>query len=432
MDQVVAVAEADLAAATPGAERLGVCREILATRMETILRTIAHSVGGGFASQLLVRKLAGSNADPDDVAAYMRGLSGNVTIEMDLAVGDLADTARQSPALVAHLQEHDAHTALDTLDDVAGGPAFRAQWDQFMATYGMRGPAEIDITRPRWRDDPTSLTQMVLGNLGQAEPGLHRSRHAEMASEGEAAAARLADAAHQGPAGSPRAAIVRRQTRVARNLAPVREHPKYLLVQLMGLVRDALLEAGALLADAGRTDEIEDIWYLDLIEAIHVLEHPHEELRTRIARRKADLHHFQNLTPPRVMTSDGDIPIVSHRRDDLPAGALAGNPVSAGVVEGVAKVVLDPAVEQVQPGEILVAPYTDPGWTPLFINAAGLVLEVGGLMTHGSVVAREYGIPAVVGVLEATTLIQTGQRLRVSGDEGYVEVLEPEILNPEV
>jgi phosphohistidine swiveling domain-containing protein len=173
-------------------------------------------------------------------------------------------------------------------------------------------------------------------------------------------------------------------------------------------------------------DTAEDIWFLDLVEAVHVMEHPNEELRARIASRKADLDHYRSLTPPRVMTSDGEIPTVSHRRDDLPAGALAGIPVSAGVVEGVAKVVLDPACEQLLPGEILVAPFTDPGWTPLFVNAAGLVVEVGGLMTHGSVVAREYGIPAVVGVLEATTLIQTGQRLRVSGDRGFVEILESE------
>jgi pyruvate,water dikinase len=102
---------------------------------------------------------------------------------------------------------------------------------------------------------------------------------------------------------------------------------------------------------------------------------------------------------------------------------LAGNPVSPGIVEGIARVVLDPTKETLQPGEILVAPFTDPGWTPLFINAAGLVMEVGGLMTHGSVVAREYGIPAVVAVLNATTQIQTAQPLRLIGDSGYVELL---------
>ncbi len=155
------------------------------------------------------------------------------------------------------------------------------------------------------------------------------------------------------------------------------------------------------------------------------MEHPNEELRPRIASRKADLNHYRKLTPPRVMTSDGEIPAVSHRRDDLPDGALAGNPVSAGVVEGIAKVVLDPAREQVLPGEILVAPFTDPGWTPLFVNAAGLVLEVGGLMTHGSVVAREYGIPAVVGVLDATGAHPNRpapaciRRQGLCGDTGY-------------
>jgi pyruvate,water dikinase len=133
---------------------------------------------------------------------------------------------------------------------------------------------------------------------------------------------------------------------------------------------------------------------------------------------------FRKLTPPRIITSDGEIPTAQHNRDDIPAGALAGSPVSAGVVEGIARVVLDPTKETLNPGEILVAPFTDPGWTPLFINAAGLVMEVGGLMTHGSVVAREYGIPAVVAVPEATKLIQTGQCVRVHGDGGYVEILE--------
>jgi len=423
-DQVVADAQAALSAAEPGAGRMKVGRWLIATRMELALRTLAHNIGGGAAAQKLVAKLAGQDASPDDLNALWRGISGNVTTEMDLRVGDLADAARRSPALIAHLQQHDARSALDTLDQVAGGPDFRQEWERFMADYGMRGPSEIDITRPRWRDDPASLMQMVLGNLGSTESGLHRSRHAAMAEEGDAAAERLVTAAHHGLFGPLRAAVLRRQIRVARNLLPVREHPKFMLIRIMGLVRTAMLEAGQMLVDAGRTDAVEDIWFLDMAEAIHVLENPGEELRTRIARRKADLAHYANLTPPRVITSDGEIPVVGHKRDDLPEGALAGNPVSAGVVEGIAKVLTDPTRESLAPGEILIAPFTDPGWTPLFINAAGLVMEVGGLMTHGSVIAREYGIPAVVGVLDATTLIKTGQRVRVNGDLGYVEVLD--------
>ncbi|MCB0033496.1 MAG: hypothetical protein KDE51_05745, partial [Anaerolineales bacterium] len=127
--------------------------------------------------------------------------------------------------------------------------------------------------------------------------------------------------------------------------------------------------------------------------------------------------------PPRVVTSDGEIPAVQFANNQMPAGALAGNPVSTGVVEGIAHVVRDPAQEQLAPGEILIAPFTDPGWTPLFINAGGLVMEVGGAMTHGSVVAREYGIPAIVGVPNVTTELQSGQRIRVDGNRGVIEVL---------
>jgi pyruvate,water dikinase len=426
-DGVVDQARAELDGAAPGPERLEVARRLIATRMELALRALAHNVGGGAAAQKLTVKLAGKDANPDDLNALWRGLSSNVTTEMDLRVGDLADAARRSPALVAHLQSHDARTALATLDQVEGGAEFRREWERFMADYGMRGPSEIDITRPRWQDDPASLMQMVLGNLGADEPGLHRQRHAAMAREGEAAAKRLVANVRHGLLGPLHAAMLRRQIRVARNLLPVREHPKFMLIRIMGLARAAMLEAGRMLVDAGRMDAREDIWFLDLIEAIRALENPDEELRARIAQRKVDLDHFAHLTPPRVITSDGEIPVVGHKREDLPAGALAGNPVSAGVVEGIAHVITDPTREILEPGEILVAPFTDPGWTPLFINAAGLVMEVGGLMTHGSVIAREYGIPAVVGVIDATKEIRTGQRVRVNGDLGYVEVLDGEV-----
>jgi len=160
------------------------------------------------------------------------------------------------------------------------------------------------------------------------------------------------------------------------------------------------------------------------LELAAALEDPALPLRERVAGRREELVHFQSLTPPRVMTGDGEIVTAEHVDNGAPPGALVGSPASAGVVEGVARVVLDPAASVLERGEILVAPFTDPGWTPLFVNAAGLVMEVGGMMTHGSVVAREYGIPAVVCVPGATKRIRTGQRIRVHGDSGYVEVLD--------
>jgi pyruvate,water dikinase len=197
-----------------------------------------------------------------------------------------------------------------------------------------------------------------------------------------------------------------------------------MLIQFRGLVRTVILEAAEMLRQQRRIDEKADVWYLEWGELIAALEDRNQEVRSRIEARQQEFARFWQIVPPRVITSDGEIPVVSHEHAGLPAGALAGSPVSAGTVEGRAKVILDPQQELLSPGEILVAPFTDPGWTPLFINAAGLVMEVGGLMTHGSVVAREYGIPAVVSVIDATKKIRTGQQIRVNGSLGYVEILD--------
>jgi pyruvate,water dikinase len=169
-------------------------------------------------------------------------------------------------------------------------------------------------------------------------------------------------------------------------------------------------------------DAREEIFYLTFQEL-------HDVVRTnrvdaRLIRRRQDaFRSYQSLTPPRVLTSDGEIIAGAYRRDDLPAGVLAGLPVSGGTVEGRARVIADIAQADLQAGDILVTAYTDPSWTPLFVAIKGLVTEVGGLMTHGAVIAREYGLPAVVGVERATQLIRDGQRIRVHGTDGYVEIL---------
>ena len=142
-----------------------------------------------------------------------------------------------------------------------------------------------------------------------------------------------------------------------------------------------------------------------------------------IRQRKDAFRSYQALTPPRVLTSDGEVIAGTYRRDDVPAGALVGLPVSAGTIEGRARVILDVAQADLEAGDILVTAYTDPSWTPLFVAIKGLVTEVGGLMTHGAVIAREYGLPAVVGVEQATQQIRDGQRIRVHGTDGYVEIL---------
>src|ERR1022692_2595137 len=201
-----------------------------------------------------------------------------------------------------------------------------------------------------------------------------------------------------------------------------REYPKYGMVSRYFVYKQALLDEAERLVQADVLCEKEDIFFLTFQEL-------HDVLRTNqvdeelIRRRKDAFRSYQALIPPRVLTSDGEVVAGAYRRDHLPTGALVGLPVSAGTIEGRARVIHDMAEADLEPGDILVTAYTDPSWTPLFVSMSGLVTEVGGLMTHGAVIAREYGLPTVVGVENATKLIKDGQQIRVHGTEGYVEIL---------
>lgn len=414
-----------LAAAPPGAERLQAAADLLEDLFYRGVFGVPPYVLGGAIAKAIAGRLAGIEGAAD-VNALARGLSGNVTTEMDLAVGDLADAARESPEFQNHLRDADPAEALRRAREDGASQAFINAWDEFLERYGMRAPSEIDIARPRFRDEPGPILKTVAGNLRQSEPGTHRAHHEKLAADAESAAARLIESASRGPLGALRSRIMRRMIRVTRNLLPVREHPKLLLIKTIDLIRNTVVNEASSLQAAGRLDDVEDIWFLELPELIAALRDPSADIRATIARRKADYARFRTMHPPRVLTSDGEALSANHARESLPAGAIAGSPVSSGKVEGIARVILSPHEEILHRGEILIAPFTDPGWTPLFINAAGLVMEVGGLMTHGSVVAREYGIPAVVCVPDATKRIRTGQRIRVDGDLGYVEILDPD------
>jgi len=186
--------------------------------------------------------------------------------------------------------------------------------------------------------------------------------------------------------------------------------------------KQALLEEAGRLVQAQVLREKEDIFYLTFQELQDVVRTNRVDDQL-IRQREEAFRSYRALTPPRILTSDGEVIAGAYRRDSLPAGALAGLPVSAGTVEGCPRVILDMAEATLEAGDILVTACTDPSWTPLFVAIKGLVTEVGGLMTHGAVIAREYGLPAVVGVEHATQLIRDGQRIRVHGTDGYVELL---------
>ncbi len=347
---------------------------------------------------------------------------GNVTSEMGLALLHVADLIRPHPEVVAFLQGVEDEGFLDGLAELAGGTEARDAIGAFLDRYGMRCVGEIDITRPRWSERPTTLVPVILDNVKLFEPGAGERRFEHGRHEAEKKAQDVLSRLRALPDGEQKADEAKRMIDRVRTFIGYREYPKYGIVSRYLVYRQALVEEAERLVQARVLPDKEDSFYLTFQEL-------HDVVRTNrvddqlICRRRDAFRSYQALTPPRVLTSEGEGIAGAYRRDDVPAGALVGLPVSAGNVEGRARVILDMAQADLEAGDILVTAYTDPSWTPLFVAITALVTEVGGLMTHGAVIAREYGLPAVVGVEHATRRIRDGQRIRVHGTDGYVELL---------
>ena len=351
-----------------------------------------------------------------------QSVPNNVTSEMGLALLDVADVIRPYPDVVAVLRHVDDEDFLNNLPKLAGGRDTLDAIMGWLGKYGMRGVGEIDITRPRWSECPTMLVPILLGHIENFEPGAAERRFEQGRQEAAKKEQELLERLRALPEGARKAEEAKRMIDRVRTFAGYREYPKYGMVSRYFIYKQALMEEAKRLVQAGVLREEEDIFYLRFEEIQDVVRTNRVDEQL-IGERKDAFRSYQALRPPRVLTSDGEAVAGSYRRDDLPAGALVGLPVSAGTIEGRARVILGLAEADLAPGDILVTAYTDPSWTPLFVAINGLVTEVGGLMTHGAVIAREYGLPAVVGVENATRLIQDGQRIRVNGTNGYVEIL---------
>jgi rifampicin phosphotransferase len=347
---------------------------------------------------------------------------GNVTSEMGLALLDVADVIRPHPQVVAFLQGVEDDGFLDELPKFAGGTEARHAIGAYLDRYGMRCVGEIDITRPRWRERPTTLVPVILDNIKLFEPGAAKRRFEQGRQEAQKKEQDVLSRLRALPDGQQKAGETKRMIDRVRTFIGYREYPKYGIVSRYFVYKQALLEEAERLVQAGVLPEKEDIFYLTFSE-LHDVVRTNQVNDRLIQQRKDAFRSYHALTPPRVLTSDGEAIAGAYRRDGVPAGALIGLPVSAGTIEGRARVILDMAQADLEPGDILVTAHTDPSWTPLFVAITGLVTEVGGLMTHGAVIAREYGLPAVVGVIDATRLIPDGQRIRVHGSDGYVEIL---------
>jgi rifampicin phosphotransferase len=347
----------------------------------------------------------------------------NVTSEMGLALLDVADAIRPHPKVVAFLHDVEDEDFLDELAELPGGLQARDAIQAFLDKYGMRCVGEIDITRPRWSERPTTLVPVILTNIKNFEPGEAERRFEQGRQEARNKEQDLLARLQALPDGERKADETKRMIDRVRTFIGYREYPKYGMVSRSFVYKQALLEEADRLVHADVIRERDDIFYLTFQELHDVVRANQVVDDQLIAERKDAFRAYQALTPPRVLTSEGEVVAGSYRRDDLPAGALIGLPVSAGTIEGRARVMHDMADADLEAGDILVTSYTDPSWSPLFVAISGLVTEVGGLMTHGAVIAREYGLPAVVGLERATQLIRDGQRIRVDGTDGYVEIL---------
>ncbi|WP_338871105.1 phosphoenolpyruvate synthase [Spirosoma sp. SC4-14] len=351
-----------------------------------------------------------------------QSVPNNITSEMGLALLDVADVIRPYPEIVAYLQQRKGNTFLNDLGKFKGGHEVQNAINAFLSKYGMRCAGEIDITRTRWSENPATLIPVILTNIKNFEPGESGRKFERGLQEAMAKKQEILARLKQLPDGEEKARETSRMIDLVRTLAGYREYPKYGIVSRYFIYKQALLNEAERLIQARVIGEKDDIYYLTFEELREVIR-THTLDSELINRRKEEFRHYEKLTPPRVFTSDGEILTGQYNRDNLPAGAIVGLAVSAGVIEGRARVILNMADADLQEGDILVTPFTDPSWTPLFVAIKGLVTEVGGLMTHGAVIAREYGLPAVVGVDKATRLIRDGQRIRVHGTEGYIEIL---------
>jgi pyruvate,water dikinase len=351
-----------------------------------------------------------------------QSVPNNVTSEMGLELLDVADVIRRHSAAVAFLETVSNDTFLNDLPAVEGGPEVRDALQTWLDKYGMRGVGEIDITRPRWTERPTMLLPLLLSNVKNFEEGEAHRRFQLGLQQAHEKERDLLSRLRDLPDGARKAEETKQKIDRVRTFIGYREYPKYGKISREFVYKQALLAEAERLVRAGVLRAVEDIFYLTLQELREVTLTKSVD-RERIRERQHAFELYQTLMPPRVLTSEGEMLGGSYRRDDVPEGALVGLAVSAGVIEGRARVILRIADARLEPGDILVTRFTDPSWTSLFVGVKGLVTEVGGLMTHGAVIAREYGLPAVVGVEHATELIRDGARIRVNGTDGFVEIL---------
>ena len=407
-------APGDAAAHLAAAERLLLSCLRLAFRVSPVMLA-------GMQSFALARRLLGNLASESECQSVLGGSPANSTTQMNLALWRLFQQIGADEQGLHLLTTMPAwHLAQDYQLGRLPAP-LQEGMARFLQVYGHLSVCELDLGVPRWSEDPTYVFELLTGYLQMQEspqaPDLQLQRT-------QAAASAMIETLSQRARRQSwvRGWLVRRFLIRAHALAGFREMTRFVVGLWLAQARALLWPVGEALRQAGSLSEAADLFLLTFPEVHAAL--AGADQRAQVRERQATFDwELGRRHVPLVLLSDGTEPAWV-RKFDREGAALRGTPASPGRVTALARVILDPEEAQLAPGEILVAPSTDPGWTPLFLKAAGLVMEVGGAMAHGAIVAREYGIPAVVAVADATTRIATGDRLTVDGTTGTV-VIEP-------
>ncbi|MBW0089254.1 pyruvate, water dikinase [Pseudonocardia sp. KRD-184] len=397
-------------------ERIRFAMDVQGTFMRVGMREMLPPIYAGLlARQVTIALLAGV-ASESEIDETLRGMPHNITTEMDLALWALAAAAAPHRDLLLHTApaELSARYRAGSLPDIG--------LDEFLRGYGHRGAAEVDVGLPRWAEDPSPVFAAIAGYLRVTDPEQAPDRRfARAAADAEAKIDELVARARRGR--PVRARLAGFLMRRGRAVAGLRELPKFAWLYAFEEMRRQLLSTGAELQERGVLERADDIMFLDFREALAAAAGA-DQRRLVEPRRAVHVHEAARRSVPGVVLSDGTIPEALMPSTPPVDGALIGMAAAPGTATGRARVVLDPADARIEPGEILVAPTTDPGWTPLFLTAGGLVTETGSPMAHGPTVAREYGIPAVICVRDATQLISTGQLVTIDGAAGTVTVAD--------
>ncbi len=364
-----------------------------------------------------------------DVAYILsQSVRNNVVSDMGLALLDLSDIVRKYPEVVEYLNHAKDKSFFDDIIELEGGYDVNTAIRKFLEKYGMRCPGEIDITKPRWNEKPTSLIPIILSNIRNLPPQSHTILFEQGLKEATEKKQEILARIEQLSGGKRKKKALNHMIDVLRNFMGCREYPKYFYARRIQIYKQALLREADDLIRYEILQKKEDVFYLSFEELRRVV-HTRQLDYSIITKRKEEYSLYEQLTPPRIITSEGEIIQGIYSMCNTPQGALVGMPISPGIVEGNARIILNMEDADIANDDILVTYYTDPSWTPLFLLVKAVVTEVGGMMTHGAVIAREYGVPGVVGVENATHLIKNGDRIRVNGTEGYVEILSSQELS---